>query len=93
MKYIPLVLAHIDEPLYTQAKDQLLDMTYADYFYIISFPTYGGYTIEHDPIYNVFFASTTIAPNEAATFGGILVAGAIVAIIVVGAVFLLRRRK
>ncbi len=92
MKYIPLALAHMDEPLYNQAKDHLLDMTYADYFYIISYPTYGGYAIEHDPIYNVFFASSTTVANESTTFGGIIVLAIIVAIIVIAAIMLLRRR-
>ncbi|MEJ2242132.1 MAG: hypothetical protein P8Y18_08325 [Candidatus Bathyarchaeota archaeon] len=92
MNYIPLALAHIDETLYDQAKDKLLDMTYADYFYIISYPTYGGYTINHDPIYNVYFAPT-LATNESKTFGALLVIGAIAAIVIVGAVVILRRRK
>ena len=92
MKYIPLALAHIDETLYDQAKDKLLDMTYADYFYIISYPTYGGYTINHDPIYNIYFAPT-LATNESKTFGALLVIGAIAAIVIVGAVVILRRRK
>ncbi|UCC33878.1 MAG: hypothetical protein JSW53_02430, partial [Candidatus Bathyarchaeota archaeon] len=34
MRYIPLMLAHMDEPLYEQARNHLLNMTYADYFYI-----------------------------------------------------------
>lgn len=93
MKYIPLALAHMDEPLYNQAKDQLLNMTYADYFYIVSYPTYSGYTVEHDPIYNVFFApNTTTAVDESTKFGGILVVGAIAAIVIIAAVVLLRRR-
>jgi hypothetical protein len=93
MRYIPLALAHMDEPLYNQAKDQLLDMTYADYFYIISYPTYGGYKIEHDPIYNIFFAPTNIVPSsESTTFGGIIVLAIILAIIVIAAIMILRRR-
>jgi len=92
MRYIPLALAHMDEPLYNQAKDKLLDMEYADYFYVISYPTYGGYAIEHDPIYNVFFSPTNIVPNESTTFGGIIVLAIIVAIILIAAIFVLRRR-
>lgn len=92
MKYIHLALAHIDKPLYNQAKDQLFDMTYADYFYIISYPTYGGYAIEHDPIYNVFFASSTTVANQSATFGGTIVVAIIAAIIVIVTILFLRRR-
>ena len=61
MRYIPLALAHMDEALYEQAKNQLLNMTYADYFYIISYPTYDGYRVEHDPTY---IAYSTIAEDE-----------------------------
>ena len=94
MNYIPLALAHIDEPLYNQTKDQLLNMTYADYFYIVSYPTYDGYKIEHDPIYTVFFAPTTTAVvDETAKFGGILIVGAIAAIVIVTVIVFLRRKK
>jgi hypothetical protein len=92
MKYIPLALAHIDESLYNQAKDKLLDMTYADYFYIISYPTYGGYTVDHDPIYNVYFAPT-LTINESKTFGAFIAIGVIVSLVIVGVVVILRRRK
>ena len=88
MNFTPLVLTHIDEPLYNQIKDQLLKMTYSDYFYIVSYPTYDGHKIEHDPIYIVFFAptTTTAAIDETATFGGILLVGAIAAIVLVAVI-------
>ncbi len=50
MRYIPLVLANMDSELYQKAKDHLLDLRYADY-YIIAYPTYSGYRVEHDPTY------------------------------------------
>ena len=93
MNYIPLALAHMDKPLYEAAKDHLLNMTYADYFYIISYPTYDGYEIEHDPIYNVFFAPTTTTEDEPQKFDGIIVIGAIVGIMIVAVVAVFFRRK
>lgn len=96
MNYIPLVMAHIDEDLYEQAKDQLLNMTYADYFYIISYPTYEGYRIEHDPIFTAFLAGPPTSDeivDQTPTFGGIVVLGAIAAIVIIAVVVLLRRKK
>lgn len=94
MNYIPLTLVHIDEALYEQVKENLLNMTYADYFYIISYPTYDGYKIEHDPILTAYFSPAYETPVEQTiTFGNILVVGLIIALAIIVAVFLLRRRK
>lgn len=94
MNYIPLALAHIDEALYEQAKDQLLNMTYADYFYIVSYPNYGGYKIEHDPIYTAFYAPDKITStvDKTSSFGGILAVGVIAAMAIIGAVVFLRKK-
>jgi len=51
MRFIPLVVANMSPELYQEARDRLLNMSYADYFYVIAYPTYGGYRIEHDPTY------------------------------------------
>jgi hypothetical protein len=40
--------------LYQEAKERITDMTRADYLYIISYPTYSGYKIEHDPTYTAY---------------------------------------
>lgn len=93
MKYIPLALAHMDKALYEQAKNQLLNMTYADYFYVISYPTYDGYRVEHDP---TFIAYSAIAEDAALNpFAGLfkLVFIAVVVIIVAVAVVLILRRS
>jgi hypothetical protein len=58
MRFIPLVVAHMDPVLYQQAKDHLLDLNYADYFYIIAYPVYSGYRIEHDPTYTAYCSLT-----------------------------------
>lgn len=93
MNYIPLALAHMDEPLYEQAKNQLLNMTYADYFYIISYPTYDGYKIIHDPTYIAYL--TIEAPSS--PFAGLftLIFTVIVAVAIIAAVsiiFILKRK-
>ncbi len=82
MNYIPLALAHIDRPLYEQAKKQLLNMTYADYFYIVSYPTYSGYEIKHDPIYTIYLAAPATAEGS---LEGLLAIVAIASLLVVAA--------
>lgn len=94
MNYIPLALAHMDEPLYEQAKNQLLNMTYADYFYIISYPTYDGYKIIHDPTYTAYLTITEAPSN---LFAGLftLIFIVIVAVAVIAAVsiiFIVKRK-
>ncbi len=90
MRYIPAVLIHMDPPLYEQAKNNLLNMTYADYFYIISYPTYDGYRIEHDPLFTVYFApaANVVPPN----YGGIIILFAIISTIVIAIIVIVKRR-
>jgi hypothetical protein len=47
--YLPLTTYHMCPALYQQAKESITNMTRADYFYIVSYPTYSGYKINHDP--------------------------------------------
>ena len=93
MKYIPLALAHMDEPLFDQAKSHLLNMTYADYFYVISYPVYDGYRVVHDPTYVAYFEAVAESGNPLAKFFGLIVLVAIVSVVVVAAVLLLKRRS
>jgi hypothetical protein len=96
MRYIPLVLAHMDEPLYEQAKDNLLNMTYADYFYIISYPTYEGYRIEHDPLYTAYFAATSGAlagPNVGGLIGFLILASIVASAMIIAVVVVSKRKR
>lgn len=94
MRYIPLVLANMDNALYQQAKDHLLNLNYADYFYIISYPTYGGYRIVHDPTYTAYYDANANASTNPPNLGGLVLIGVIVIIAAVGtAIFVSRRNK
>lgn len=97
MRYIPLALAHMDEPLYEQAKNHLLNMTYADYFYIISYPVYDGYRVEHDPTHIAYFTTEPAQPaeNPLAKLLPLVTIIVIMAVIVIplAGVLLLRRRR
>jgi len=66
-------------------------MTRADYLYLISYPTYSGYRIEHDPIYTVYFAPTT-TDTTGLNLGGLTVIAAIAGIIIIMAVVILKRK-
>lgn len=39
-------------------------MTKAKYFYIISYPHYSGFRIEHDPVYTAYIAGTPPSTEE-----------------------------
>lgn len=92
MRFIPLVIAHMDPALYQRAKDHLLDMTYADYFYLISYPTYSGYRVEHDPILTAYYAPMSTATIPTFPTGLILFA-VVIAVIAIGAAVVLRRHR
>ncbi len=63
MRFIPVVLASMNPELYEQARDHLLDMNYADYFYLTGYPEYSGYRIEHDPTITAYCHLTTSEPE------------------------------
>jgi hypothetical protein len=98
MRLIPEVLANMRPDLYEQARDHLLDMSYADYFCLTSYPTYDGYRIEHDPTITAYCHLTTneIQPDNPAIQGtGILMIAALIiaVVVIVGAVVAIVLRK
>ena len=64
LRYLPLTIAHVDSGLYEKAKDSITNMTKAKYFYIISYPHYSGFRIEHDPVYTAYIAGTPPSTEE-----------------------------
>jgi hypothetical protein len=98
MRLIPVVLASMDPELYEQAKDHLMDMNYADYFYLTAYPEYSGYRIEHDPTVTAYCHLTTSEPppeedNAAPNMGAILVIIVIIAAIIAAAVFIIVKKS
>lgn len=92
LKYVPLIVAHIAPSLYQKAKDHMLNMTYADYFYVISYPKYSGFKITHDPTYTAYIATTTSPTSRLPQLFGIMIIGTIAAVAVIGAVLFLKKR-
>jgi hypothetical protein len=89
-RYLPLIVVHMYPQLYQRAKETITNMTRADYLFLISYPNYSGYRIEHDPIFTVYF-STSI-PLAHPYLGPVLLIAAIAAVVTV-VVILTRRRK
>jgi len=92
-KFLPLILVHMYPLLYQRAKETIANMTRADYLYLISYPEYNGYRIEHDPLYTVYFAPTTgEAAGPGPNIGGLIIVAAIVGVIVTVAVVILKKK-
>jgi hypothetical protein len=95
MRFIPVVLASMDPELYEQAKDHLLDMNYADYFYLTAYPEYGGYRIEHDPTLTAYCHLTTSEPppeDTVPTNSGVFLVILVITLAAIAvAVFILRK--
>lgn len=96
LRYVPYALKDMDDTSYNYYKDHtlLLNVTGANYLYIISYPTYSGYRIVHDPTYTMYYApSEAAAASDAAKYGPVIVLAIIVVVIVLVAALMLRRRK
>ena len=94
MRFLPLVVAHMFPALFAKSAQTITNMSKANYFYIIAYPEYSGFRIEHDPIFTAYIA-TSEAPTATNRSGGgaFLVVIAVVAVVaVVAAVFVLRRK-
>jgi hypothetical protein len=98
LKYIPLAIAHMRPALYEKAKEHITNMTRADYFYIISYPTYSGFRVEHDPKYTAYLEIPEFSPGTPAKGilnwqAYLLVSLGIVAIVGVTALLVMKRRR
>jgi len=93
-KYLPLILVHMyPGQLYEKAKESITNMTRADYLFLISYPNYSGYRIEHDPMYTVYFAPTAATVATGTNYGGLIVLAIIGAIVIATVAIVISRRK
>lgn len=90
LKFLPLVVVNMYPQLYARAKETITNMSRANYLYLIAYPTYSGYRVEHDPVLTVYMSESPVLPPN---WAGIFVVGAIAAASVVGIAVLVRRRK
>jgi hypothetical protein len=95
MKFLPLVVANMYPQLFQKARESITNMTKANYFYIIAYPTYSGYRVVHDPTLTIYLTTSTAPVHP--YLGPILIIAAIAAVVTVVAVTVIvaltKRRK
>ena len=89
MYFLPLFVANVDPALIQQAKAGLVDFTVSDYLYTISYPTWGGYKIVHDPDYTAFYTPANNVGLLTAIFLAVAVAAGVGGLFA----FLFRKRR
>jgi len=89
MGFLPMFVANVDPGLIQQAKAGLVDFTVSDYLYIISYPTWGGYRIVHDPDYTAFYTPASNVGLLTAIFLAVAVAAGVGGLFA----FLFRKRR
>jgi hypothetical protein len=95
MKFLPYLVGNMHQPLFQKAQACIANMTRTNCLYIISYPTFSGYRVEHDPITTVYLATATTTTQTHPFFLGMLVvigvAGTLVVLVLV--IVLTRRKK
>ena len=95
MKFLPAVVVHMYPSLVAKAASTIANMSRANYFYVIAYPEYSGYRVEHDPTFTAYIATPNGTTPEHPTtgMGGIIIIAIIVVAVGIGAAMLLARRK
>ena len=89
MGFLPIFVANVDPGLIQQAKAGDVSFSQANYLYIISYPTWGGYKIVHDPDYTAFYTPANNVGLLTAIFLAVVVAAGVGGLFA----FLFRRRR
>jgi hypothetical protein len=93
MKFLPAVVVHMYPALFAKAASTIANMSRANYFYIIAYPEYSGYRVEHDPTFTAYIAApqeTRVPPSGA---GGIIIIAIVIIAVGIGVAVLIARRK
>ena len=94
MKFLPAVVIHMYPALFVKAASTIANMSRANYFYIVAYPEYSGYKVEHDPTFTAYIATPSGATPELPLGNvGIIIIAVIIVIIGLGIAVLLARRK
>jgi len=87
MKSLPLLVANMHSQLFQKAKESITNMTKANYFYLIAYPTYSGYRVVHDPTLTIYLTTSTTPANPylvpVLIIVGIAAVGTVIALAVV----------
>jgi hypothetical protein len=99
MKFLPAVVIHMYPALFAKAVSTIANMSRANYFYIIAYPEYSGYRVEHDPTFTAYIATEsaatptpTASPNPPISGGLIIIALIIVAFGIAIAILISQRK-
>jgi len=93
MRFLPLLVANMHPRLFEKAKESITNMTRANYFYLIAYPTYSGYRVEHDPTLTIYLTTSTTPAHPYLGLLLIIAGIAAIAAIVTLVVALKRQRK
>jgi len=88
LRYIPLFVAHMYPKMLERAKESIANVTKSNYIYVISYPNYSGYKIEHDPLYTAYLTTEGASQNQTGRY--ILIA--VVVIIAASAIIVIARK-
>jgi hypothetical protein len=93
MRFLPLAVAHMFPALLAKSAATISNMTKANYFYIISYPEYSGFRIEHDPVFTAYIATSEAPATKNPGAGAFFILIAVITVVaILAAVFVLRRR-
>jgi hypothetical protein len=95
MKFLPAVVVHMYPALFAKAASTIANMSRANYFYIIAYPQYSGYRVEHDPTFTAYIATASgTTPEQPPTgIGGIIIIALIIVAVGIGVAVFIARRK
>jgi hypothetical protein len=95
MKFLPAVVVHMYPALFAKAASTIANMSRANYFYIVAYPEYSGYRVEHDPTFTAYIAAPSgTTPNQPlADTAGIIIAVIIIVAVGLTVAALIARRK
>jgi hypothetical protein len=95
MKFLPAVVVHMYPALFAKAASTIANMSRANYFYIIAYPEYSGYRVEHDPTFTAYIATPSGAtPNQPlGNAGAIIIIAVIIVAVGIGVAVAVARRK
>ena len=95
MKFLPAVVVHMYPALFAKAVSTIANMSRANYFYIIAYPDYSGYRVEHDPTFTAYIATNTDTPSNLspANAGGIIIIAVIIVAVGIGIAVFIAKRK
>jgi hypothetical protein len=94
MKFLPAVVIHMHPALFSKAVSTIANMSRANYFYIIAYPEYSGYRVEHDPTFTAYLTTSNSNLDQPITGGGWIILIAVIILVVgLGTAVLIFRRK